>query len=308
MAGPDTAPEAGAAEAPGAPPLGEAARQLHAAGRESLDSMRDMRRAFARLVSADIALARIALGRAAVWMGMAVAFGSSAWLLLMAALISALHAAGLSWLAATAISALVSLAIAGVAGWRALHFFQMGRFEATRRQLARLSRKDDEDEDPAVRPVDLDQVQRRIERADQVLSGRSVQLKANLRQMRGTWKAAWTPWRILGAGLGLGFASGKLDPEKAASGMAARLGAAPKVLQMLTALSGLLAATRAQAASENAEAAAEAAGQVEGSVPDLAVAAAAAAGVATAAPAEGVPRQPPPAEAATDMDQGSDGR
>ena len=287
------------ADGTAAPGLGEAASQLQQAGKDSLASVNDMRRALSRLVSADIALARIALVRAAVWIGVAVAFGASAWLLLMAALITGLHALGLSWLAATGISAAVSLVITGIAAWRALHFFGMGRFEATRRQLARLApgdrSKDEDDEDDA--PLDMGVVQRRIARADQLLTGRSAQLKANLAQVQGTWKASWTPLRILGAGLGLGFVSGKLKPEKAATGLAAQLGAAPKVLQTLTALTGLLAASKAKETADEAVDKAEAA---QAATPELARAAAAAAGIQRpVTPVE--PRQPPPAEAATEL-------
>lgn len=240
------------------PGVGEAARHLHQAGRESWESVSDMRRAFARLVSADITLARLALARAAVWMGIAVAFGASGWLLLMAALITGLHALGLSWVGATAISAGVSLAITALAGWRALRFFQMGRFEATRRHLSALSPQTDEDEEDEREPT-LPQVQRRIARADQLLTGRAAQLTQHLGQVKTTWAAAWTPLRILGAGLGLGFVSGKLEPGKAAGGLAARLGAAPRILQTLTALSGLLAATKARETVDEAMAAANAA-------------------------------------------------
>lgn len=303
MSQPDACGAAAPDNTPGTavPGIGEAFATLGQAGRDSVDSSRDMARAMRRLVVAEVAQARIVLARAAVWLAVAVAFGASAWLLLMAALITALHALGLGWLGATSVSALVSLLVAATGAWQALRYFEMARFEATRRQLANLSRRDDEDEDDTVRKPDLEQVQRRIERASQVMDGRRRQLRHNMHQVRSTWRAAWTPWRILGAGLGLGFVSGKMDPEQAASGFASRFAAAPKILQMLTALSGLLAAARAQAASDAAEQAGEAAEEAAGqasaaTAPDLATAAAAAAGVARV-----VPTQPPAAEAATEL-------
>ena len=318
MSTPDTAAtaasSAASADLPGgdAPGIGEAFQTIGEAGRDSLDSGRDMGRAMRRLVAAEVAQARIVLARAAVWLGIAVAFGASAWLLLMAALITGLYAAGLSWLAATSISALVSLLVAAVGAWQSLRYFEMARFEASRKQLAHLSRDDGDDEQDQVRKPNLAQVQRRIERASQVMDGRRTQLRQNMQQMRSTWHAAWTPWRILGAGLGAGFVSGKLDPEKAAAGVASRFAAAPKILQLLTALSGLLAATRAQVAAAEAEFAAAEAGQhedgaqaagaeVASAVPGMAASTAAAAGVSQPLNASGHNQQPPAAEAATEL-------
>ena len=297
-----------AAGLPGDPPgIGEAFETLGQAGRESLDSGRDMGRAMRRLVAAEVAQARIVLARAAVWLAVAVAFGASAWLLLMAALIAGLHALGLSWLAATSISALVSLLVAVLGAWQTLRYFEMARFESSRKQLAHLSRRDAEDEDEDVRKPNLAQVQRRIERASQVMDGRRSQLRDNMQQVRSTWSAAWTPWHILGAGVGLGFVSGKLDPEKAAAGVASRFASAPKILQVLTALSGLLAATKAQVAAAQAEFAADEA-EAEQHVTDGADSTPGHAGMAaTTAAAAGVsrtvdtPRQPPAAEAATGL-------
>lgn len=293
---------------PGDPPgIGEAFETLGQAGRESLDSGRDMGRAMRRLVAAEVAQARIVLARAAVWLAVAVAFGASAWLLLMAALIAGLHALGLSWLAATSISALVSLLVAAIGGWQALRYFEMARFEASRKQLAHLSRREREDEEDDVRKPNLAQVQRRIERAGQVMDGRRSQLRQNMQQMRSTWTAAWTPWRILGAGLGLGFVSGKLDPEQAAAGVASRFASAPKILQVLTALSGLLAATKAQVAAAQAEFAAdEAEAEQHGtdgadSTPGHAGMAATTAAAAGVSRTVNTPRQPPAAEAATGL-------
>jgi len=68
----------------------------------------------------------------------AIAFGASAWLLLMAALIAVLQSAGLSWLWASLLTALLSVAITLFAGWRAMRYFEHTRMQATRRQFARL--------------------------------------------------------------------------------------------------------------------------------------------------------------------------
>lgn len=302
-AAPASAPADDAGAAPG---IGEAYATLSQTGRDSLDSGRDMARAMRRLVAAEVAQARIVMARAAVWLAIAVAFGASAWLLLMAALIAGLHALGLSWLAATSISAAVSLLVAGIGAWQTLRYFEMARFESTRKQLSHLSRRQAEDEEEDVRKPTLAQVQRRIERASQVMDGRRSQLRQNMHQVRSTWRAAWTPWRILAGGLGLGFVSGKLDPEKAAAGVAAQVTSAPKILQVLTALSGLLAATKAQVAAAEAEFAAAEAEQHEQAADAASAGAPAGMGATTAAaagitPPMGPPRQPPAAEAATEL-------
>jgi len=70
--------------------------------------------------------------------GIAIAFGASAWLLLMAALVAALVVAGLSWLAGLLIAAALSMVAAAAAGFGAMRYFEHTRLKATRRQLARL--------------------------------------------------------------------------------------------------------------------------------------------------------------------------
>jgi uncharacterized membrane protein YqjE len=91
------------------------------------------------LVSADLSLARSALGRALAFTGVAVAFGASAWMLLMAAVTAVLHdALGWSWTLSLAVCAAPSLVITALGMWRAMHYFEHTRMQATRRQLARL--------------------------------------------------------------------------------------------------------------------------------------------------------------------------
>ena len=64
------------------------------------------------------------------------------------------------------------------------------------------------------------------------------------------WRDAWTPGRIVIAGLAAGFLVGRARPLRIASGGG--------VLQLLTALSGLLASGSAQAAAAQAGDAADA--------------------------------------------------
>lgn len=121
------------------PGLREAWRQLNASGRSGLDATGDAVRALRSLLVADVALARSAAGRALVFGSLAIVFGGSAWLLLMASLMVFLsRSVGIDWWVALVATALVSLMIAALAGWMAMRYFDHTRMQATRRQLARL--------------------------------------------------------------------------------------------------------------------------------------------------------------------------
>jgi hypothetical protein len=141
----------------GKPPhLDESVRRIGAAGRATIDSALDTGRALRRLVSADLALARSAMGRALAWVAVAIVFGASAWLLVMGVLTALLHSLGLSWLTAFAICAALSLGVTGFAAWRVSVFFEYAGMHATRRQLARFGigdeDADEEDDPPATAP------------------------------------------------------------------------------------------------------------------------------------------------------------
>jgi len=113
--------------------------ELGASGRATLNAGRDAGKALRILLSADISLARSAFGRSLAFMGVAIAFGASAWLLLMAALIAALSLSlGWPWALSLLLTGVLSLAVAGFGGWSAMRYFEHTRLQATRRQLARL--------------------------------------------------------------------------------------------------------------------------------------------------------------------------
>ncbi|TWI14375.1 phage holin family protein [Aerolutibacter ruishenii] len=122
-----------------APGLDDALRDIGDTGKATLKASVDAAKAFRTLVLADISLARSALGRALAFTGVAIAFGASAWLLLMAALIVFLsNGLGWSWTLSLLLTALLSLAITVFGGWSAIRYFEHTRLQATRRQLARL--------------------------------------------------------------------------------------------------------------------------------------------------------------------------
>jgi hypothetical protein len=114
-------------------------RELGASGRSTWAAGKDAGKAFRLLVSADISLARSAFGRTLAFSGVAIAFGASGWLLLMAALVAWLSLGlGWPWAASLLLTGLLSTAIAGFGGWTAMRYFDHTRLKATRRQLARL--------------------------------------------------------------------------------------------------------------------------------------------------------------------------
>ncbi|MFC3551354.1 phage holin family protein [Lysobacter cavernae] len=128
----------GPADSGPAPDLAESLRQIGANGRAGLGAAAGAARALRSLVAADLSLARSAFGRALAFVGVAIAFGASSWLLLVATLIAFLSSLGLSWFAAMLIGAALSLAVTAYAGWQAMRYFEHTRLQATRRQLARL--------------------------------------------------------------------------------------------------------------------------------------------------------------------------
>lgn len=126
-------------EARRAPGIEEAFAQLKDTGRAAFGAGNDAFKAFRILLAADFSLARSALGRSLAFAGMAVAFGASCWLLLMAALVTWLaRGLGLSFPLALLLCGLLSGAVTAWAVWQAQRYFEHTRMQATRRQLARL--------------------------------------------------------------------------------------------------------------------------------------------------------------------------
>ncbi|MGY4514985.1 hypothetical protein [Lysobacter sp. HA18] len=121
------------------PDLEESLRQVMAAGRSSMTAANDASKAFRALIAADISLARSAAGRSMAFVGLAIAFGASAWLLLMAGTITMMVGrAGMSWTTASLVCAAVSIVACALASWLAMRYFEHTRMQASRRQLARL--------------------------------------------------------------------------------------------------------------------------------------------------------------------------
>lgn len=121
------------------PGLAEAISQLRNTGRAGIGAAGDAAKALRSLVAADFSLARSAFGRTLAMTGVAIAFGASAWLLLMtAAVVFMSTALGVGWALSLLIAALLSVGVTWWSAWRAMRYFEHTRMQATRRQLARL--------------------------------------------------------------------------------------------------------------------------------------------------------------------------
>lgn len=135
---PSLDPEAGPA-----PDLIDAAKNIGNATRDAGKSAWQVATSFRSLIAADLALSRSAFGLTLVYVGIAIALGASAWLLLMGVLVLALQSTGLSLMWSLGLPALLSATGAGICTWIGSKVFEDTQLRATRRQLARLGLAED---------------------------------------------------------------------------------------------------------------------------------------------------------------------
>lgn len=117
--------------------------------------------------------------------------------------------------------------------------------------------------------MNFDALRRRVERAEQLVDGRIAQTGAHREALGRRWREAWTPGRILLAGLVGGLLVGRARPMRAFAAVSAT-----RWIQLATSVSGLLASLKAAQSAASAEtaasdaetAAADAAGTVEAAV------------------------------------------
>lgn len=85
----------------------------------------------------------------------------------------------------------------------------------------------------------------KVHQAEDVVETREREVVADLRHLKSSWLAAWTPWRIVTAGLAAGFLVGRAEPMKA-------VGKSGGLLQMISMVSTLMASGSAKVAAEEA--------------------------------------------------------
>lgn len=99
--------------------------------------------------------------------------------------------------------------------------------------------------------MSFDKLIAKVKQAEDAVEAQERHLAADWRQFKASWRDAWTPGRIMIAGLVSGFFVGRAQPAKFVTGGGA--------LQMISALAGLFAGGSAQAAAGDAEDAAQSA-------------------------------------------------
>lgn len=105
-------------------------------------------------------------------------------------------------------------------------------------------------------------LKRRVERSEALVEGRREQTRVRASAMKAEWRDAWTPGRIILAGLASGFAAGHVKTADAVRKLGGVSGSG--LLGMVTAVSRLvfsvqatIAAVTAKDAAETADAATE---------------------------------------------------
>lgn len=89
--------------------------------------------------------------------------------------------------------------------------------------------------------MNFDALQKRVRRTENVVQARMDDTVGHWGGLDAAWRSAWTPGRIVIAGLAGGFLAGKLEPNGAFSGA--------RWLQMIGSVSGLVASAQASMAS-----------------------------------------------------------
>lgn len=88
----------------------------------------------------------------------------------------------------------------------------------------------------------FNQLIEKVAQAEAALEAHERVVAADWRQLKGSWKAGWTPGRIVIAGLVGGFMVGRVEPVRSVA-------KGGSIMQMITALSGLFASATAQHAA-----------------------------------------------------------
>lgn len=98
--------------------------------------------------------------------------------------------------------------------------------------------------------MNFEQLLKKVEQAEDALESREREVVADWHRLQATWRAAWTPGRILIAGVTSGFAFGRAS-------RGSRGGGGSGFLRILSTVSGLIASANAQLAAHEAEHVAE---------------------------------------------------
>lgn len=128
--------------------------------------------------------------------------------------------------------------------------------------------------------MSFDKLLSKVEQAETTLEAQERRMSADWRQLKRSWRASWTPARIVVAGVVSGYLVGRTEPLQKATN------AGVSVVRLLASVLALKASDQAQAAAQDAEGAANEA-------EDTALRSAAASG---ARPSPTAPEGPPPTQ------------
>ena len=103
-----------------------------------------------------------------------------------------------------------------------------------------------QDQPPENEPVGFDALIEKVRQAEDALEAKERQTGADWRQTKSSWRAMWTPGRIVVAGLVSGYIVGRAEPFKRAAGGG--------TLQLISALGTLFAGDKAKQAADQAHA------------------------------------------------------
>ena len=103
--------------------------------------------------------------------------------------------------------------------------------------------------------MSFDKLISKVQQAEDALEAQERRFAADMRQLKASWRAGWTPGRIVIAGMVSGFLVGRAEPLRSAA-------KGGNLVQIVTMLSGLFAGTSAQAAASEAGEAAQSAENV----------------------------------------------
>jgi len=90
----------------------------------------------------------------------------------------------------------------------------------------------------------------KVTQAEDALEAQERRVAADWRQLKGSWKAAWSPGRIIIAGLVSGWVIGRADPMR-------HIAKSGNLVQLFTLVSSLFSSGSAQIAASEASKAAE---------------------------------------------------
>lgn len=107
--------------------------------------------------------------------------------------------------------------------------------------------------------MNFEGLKRRVERSEQLVEGRMEQTRCDYNDLRGQWREAWTPTRILVAGVVSGFVAGSSQPKRALRrlGKLGKVVGDPRWLRLISSVTGLLSSIQAMVAAATARKAAD---------------------------------------------------